>query len=709
MNPRTSEKNDARVEALVQQMTLEEKIGQMVCRDARDKNLEDDIRAGRVGTVVILKDPRQVNRLQEVALRKSRLGIPLFIGNDVIHGFRTIFPIPLAEACSWDLDLIERTAAIAGQEALAAGTQWIHGPMVDITRDPRWGRIAEGAGEDPFLGAAVARARVEGFQRVGSDGTRAFACAKHYVAYGAAEGGRDYNTAEVSEATLKDVYLPPFAAAVKAHVETVMTSYSDVNGIPLTVNRRLIRDVLRTRLGFEGLVITDYDAMAELAVHGVASSAREACAKSFCAGIQMDNHSGIYAAQLPGLVRSGVVQEQEIDAIVAHILRLKYAIGLFNHALVDSAKCDSTLLKKEFTDVALEAACRSMVLLRNRDGILPLQEARGPIALIGPLVDDTRAPLGCWCCDGRPADVVTILDAMRRRAEVRYEKGCEIDGDCRDRIPEAVNIARQSAVAILVLGESAGMSGEARCRSSLGLPGVQEELAKAVIGTGTGVIVVLLNGRPLAIPWLDEHANAILEAWQPGTQTGNAVARVLFGEYNPSGRLAVTFPRTTGQVPMYYNHRNTGKPPTDSAIASHSDVSHYLDVHHSPLYPFGFGLSYTSFAYEKLGVSPKDVERSRALQVQVDVLNRGTRGGTETVQLYVRDLAASSARPVKELKGFQQVWLEPGERRTVEFTLEVAQLGFTHDDGECRVEPGEFQLWVGPSSDEGLETGFTVV
>lgn len=712
---------EARVDELLAQMTLEEKVGQMNQLDPRrggdpsngssGRSLENEIRTGQVGSLLSITDALKINHFQKVAVEESRLGIPLIVGNDVIHGYRTIFPIPLAGACTWNPELIERAERIAATEAAACGTDWIFAPMVDVTRNPRWGRIAEGAGEDPFLGAAMAAARVRGFQsRDLPGGRRIVACPKHYVAYGATESGRDYDTVDISERTLRDVYLPPFKAAFDAGAGSVMSAFNEISGIPASANPLTLRTVLREEWGVEGVVLSDYNAIRELIDHGFAADLQEAALKSVLAGVEMDMMGFAFSAHLADLVRAGQVPESVVDEAVRRILRLKLMLGLFDRPYVDEALQEQIVLSAEHRAAALEVAQRSMVLLKNEGGLLPLaQGAR--IAIIGPLADDRDAPLGCWRCVGQKGDVETVLDGMRAlwpAENLTYVQGCSIEGQEPPLFSEAVEAARGADVAVLVLGESAGMSGEAKCRAHLDLPGRQQALLEAVHATGTPVVVVLLVGRPLAIPWMAEHVPAILCAWHGGIRAGRAVADILSGAINPSARLTATFPRTEGQVPVYYAHKNTGRPIRGEGTRQFDEAfrSSYLDEPNTPLYPFGYGLSYTIYAYTNLEVETPAVGAEDALVVSATVSNTGDRPGVETVQLYVRDLVGSVTRPVKELKGFQQFALQPGESRRVCFEVPVSSLGFHGLDMQYVVEPGTFQVWIGPNSEEGLQGSF---
>jgi beta-glucosidase len=717
-----SRPGDSRVEALIQKMTLEEKLGQLsqqwggenqdadpVVRKKKQEELNALIREGKVGSLLGAHGAEYTNGLQRIAVEESRLGIPLILGNDVIHGYRTIFPIPLGEASTWDPELIARASRVAAIEAAAAGTHWTFAPMVDVCRDPRWGRIAEGAGEDPYLGAAMAAARVRGFQ--GDDlaaPETILACAKHYVAYGGAEGGRDYNTVDLSEQTLREVYLPPFQAAVNAGVRTIMSAFNEISGVPCSGNRHTLTDILREEWGFDGFVVSDWGAVDELTTHGIASDDARAAEQAIVAGVDMDMCSLFYRTHLGESVRRGAVSEEIIDQAVRRVLRAKFEIGLFDRPYVDPQREKVVILSEAHRTLAREVARRSIVLLKNEGRLLPLDDGIGAIAVIGPLADNRWDPLGTWSAVGKPEDVVTVLEGIRSRlgadAEVHYAKGCEILGGGTDGFAEALQAARKSDVAILVVGESEAMSGEGRCRSSLDLPDGQRQLVQAVHATGVPTVVVLMNGRPLSIGWTAENVPAILETWHLGVECGHAIADVLFGDFNPGGKLPVTVPRTVGQVPIYYAHKNTGRPPTSKRY-----TSKYIDVPWTPLFPFGYGLSYTQFEYGILRVTPAKIGPYGQVAVRVEVKNTGDRAGDEVVQLYIRDLVGSLTRPVKQLRGFRRVTLQPGETTTVSFTLSREHLGFYDRHLEYVVEPGVFQVWAGPNSTEGPSAEFEVV
>lgn len=702
-----------RANALLGRMTLDEKIGQMNQLDPRwDPEIEQRVREGMVGSVLSVRSVGEINRLQRVAVEETRLGIPLLVGNDVIHGYRTIFPIPLAQSCTWDPALVERAAHIAAREAAACGTDWIFAPMVDICRDPRWGRIAEGAGEDQTLGSALARAQVRGFQADDLPGGRRIAaCPKHYVAYGAAEAGRDYNTVDISERTLRDIYLPPFGSALDEGAGSVMSAFNEISGVPASANRLTLDKVLRNEWGFGGLVLSDYNAVAELVAHGYVADLREAARASLLAGVDMDMMGHAFIAHLGELVGEGAVPLARVDTAVLRILCLKIALGLFEHPYTDEELEAQFVLREDHRQAALEVAHRSMVLLKNEGSLLPLRAQR--IALVGPLADDAGAPLGCWHCEGKAEDVETVLAgirAARPECVVEYVQGCSVADNSVDELEDALRVARRAEVAVLVLGEDERMSGEARSRAHLGLPGRQQELLEAVVATGTPVVCVLMSGRPLALPWAVEHVPAILQAWHGGIRAGRAVADLLFGEADPSGKLTASFPRTVGQIPVYYAHKNTGRPFLGEGTVQFDQAyrSNYIDESNRPLFSFGHGLSYTSFSYADLEVETPTIGAGGTLVVSAVVANTGDRSGEEIVQLYVQDLVGSVTRPVKELKGFQRVSLEPGQAVRVQFRVPVHLLGFHGQDLAYEVEPGNFRVWVGPDSESGLDGTFVV-
>ena len=705
---------EQRVNALLARMTLEEKLGQLQQLDGegngnfRPEHL-DLIRKGLLGSTLNVRGAQRTNQVQRVAVNESRLKIPVLFGFDVIHGYRTIFPIPLGEASSWDPALAERSAAVAAQEANNVGLRWTFAPMVDIARDPRWGRITEGAGEDPFLGAAFARARVRGFQ--GNDygaPDKILACAKHWVAYGDAEGGRDYNTTDLSENTLREIYFPPFKAAVDAGVGTLMSSFNAINGVPATANAFTLTKVLRQEWKFDGFVVSDYTSVRELINHGVAGNEEQAAALALNAGVDMEMVSRSYNQFGPELLKQNKLSQATIDEAVRRILRIKFRLGLFDRPYTDEAREPAALLRPESIRLAREIAGRSMVLLKNERETLPLNKNIVSIAVIGPLADDRRAPLGWWSGDGKEENTVTPLAGIKAKVsaqtKVGYAKGCEVKDDSTAGFQEAINLAKQSDVAILFVGETHDMVGEAASRASLDLPGRQMELVQAIHATGKPTIVVLVNGRPLSIGWIVNNAPAILESWMGGSESGNAIADILFGDVNPGAKLPVTFPRSVGQVPIYYNHMNTGRPPE----AENRYTSKYYDLPWTPLYPFGYGLSYTTFRISNLQLSAEKISARGKVTVTVEVENTGRRAGDEVVQLYIRDPVATMTRPVKELKGFQRISLPPGEKRRVEFVLGPEHLGFWNREMRYVVEPGEFRVMVGSNSIDVREAKFEV-
>ncbi len=650
--------------------------------------------------------------MQRIAVEESRLKIPLLFAHDVIHGWRTTFPVPLAEAASWNPAAAEKSARIAAIEATAAGLHWTFAPMVDIARDPRWGRIVEGSGEDPYLGAVMAAARVRGFQGENlNDPATMLACAKHCAAYGAAEGGRDYNVAEVSERTLREIYLPPFHAAVEAGVGSLMGAFNEVAGVPMHANEYLLNQVLRGEWGFTGLVVSDFTAIMELQTHGVAATPADAGLAALRAGVDVDMVSGIYQTDLPDLVRQGRLAEALVDQAVRRVLRAKFQLGLFDdpYRYHDEGREMQRILTPEHRAAARDIARQSIVLLKNEGKVLPLPKNPGTLAVIGALATDSLSQLGAWKAEGRPEDAVSVLTGIRKAVApgtvVKYTPAYQIPSfECSDGYDAAVQLARETEVVLLVLGETANMSGEASNRTAIELPGDQVELAKRLQSTGKPVVVLLMNGRPLAIPWLAEHIPAIVEGWFLGSQMGPAVADVLFGEVNPSGKLPVTLPRATGQIPIYYNHKNTGRPPDENNYYT----SKYLDLHWTPQFPFGWGLSYTTFSYTAPQLSTPTMATHDSLVVTTTVSNTGQRPGTEVAQLYLQDVVGSVTRPVKQLRGFQRINLQPGESRTVTFVITPEDLAFYDLNMQRMVEPGEFRVFVGGNSVDLTEATFRV-
>lgn len=705
---RPSAAAEQRVNDLLTAMTLEEKIGQLTLYTTDwgstgptiREGYKNDIRSGACGNLFNSHTVAFVRELQKVAVEETRLKIPLLFGFDVIHGYKTIFPIPLGEAASWDLEAIERSARISAAEAAAAGLNWTFAPMADISRDPRWGRVMEGAGEDPWLGSRIAEARVRGFQgkKIG-DTDAVLACVKHFAGYGAPIGGRDYNTVDMSERYFRDFYMPPYEAAIKAGAATVMTSFNDYDGVPATGNKYLLTDLLRKEWGFRGFIVTDYTSMNEMVNHGVVATEKEAGELALNAGVDMDMQGAIYQRFLNKSVEEGKVKMADIDEAVRRILRLKFDLGLFEnpYKFCDENREKSVLLSRENRAAARDIARKSIVLLKNEKNVLPLNPNQ-KIALVGPLADNKSELIGNWNGAGNANDCVSVLEGVRARAkgEVLLESGCSFLEVKKGGMEAALAIARQSDVIVAVVGEQAMMSGEAAARADITLPAVQEELIMELVKIGKPLVVVLMNGRPLAIPNIAENAGAILETWWLGTEAGNAIADVLFGEYNPSGKLPMSFPRSVGQVPVFYNEKSTGRPFDPNS----KWTSKYIDMPNTPLYPFGYGLSYTTFSYSDPKPDKTVYKLGENLQVTVNVTNTGSRAGEEVVQLYVRDLVGSVTRPVKELKGFQKIMLNPGETKTVKFTLTERDLSFYRRDMTFGTEPGEFEIMTGGNSTE---------
>ncbi|WFC40514.1 beta-glucosidase BglX [Pseudoxanthomonas sp. SE1] len=710
------------VDALLAKMTVEEKLGQLNQPPGVGNNTgpaamagsEDQIRRGEIGSYLGTQGAVLTCRLQRIAVEQSRLGIPLLFGYDVIHGHRTVFPVPLGESASFDPVEVQHAARVAAIEASAHGIHWTYAPMVDISRDPRWGRVVEGAGEDPYLGSVLAAARVRGFQ---GDDLRApdavLATAKHFVAYGAAEAGRDYNVADISERTLHELYLPPFKAAVDAGAQSIMAAFNEIAGVPMHAHQPLIEDLLRKQWDWDGLLVSDYTGVMELMPHGVAADREQAGSLGLRAGVDVDMVSQIYLKDLPAAVKAGRVPMAQVDASVRRVLNAKYRLGLFDDpyrsCTDDGARERALTLTPEHRADARRMAQKSLVLLENDNQVLPLAKSVRTLAVIGPLADHRRAMLGNWAVAGREEDAVTPLEGLKAalgdRTRLVVAKGAEIDSQDTRGFADAVAAAKQADAVVMFLGEHPDMSAEANNRTSLDLPGVQEQLALAVAATGKPVVVVLLNGRPLSIGGLKGKVPAILEAWFPGIEGGHAIADVLFGDVNPSAKLPITFPHNVGQVPIYYAHKNTGRPPR----MEEKYTSKYLDVPWTPLYAFGHGLSYTTFRYDAPVVSSATLKPDALEQrVSVRVTNTGKRAGEEVVQLYVRDDVASVTRPVKQLRGFQRVSLQPGESKTLTFTLGFDDLAMYDARMQQVVEPGTFTVFVGGSSDRTQQAEFRV-
>ena len=727
LDPALTEK----VQHLLAEMTVEEKIGQMCQVNGAEGTVTDalraDLRAGQIGSIINEVDVDTVHALQRIAVHESRLGIPLIFGRDVIHGFRTILPIPIGQAATWHPDLVRAGARLAAREAAAGGVHWTFAPMIDIARDPRWGRIAESLGEDPFLSSVLGAAMVNGFQ--GDDLTAPHAiaaCAKHFVGYGASESGKDYNTTNIPENELRNVYLRPFKAAVDAGVRTLMASFSDIDGVPATANRFLLTDVLRDEWGFDGFVVSDWDAVRQLSVHGVTENERDSAREAVTAGIDMEMASTTFARFMTDLIDAGHVSMTAVDHSVARILALKFRLGLFEAPAGTSIQW-SDEQQTEALKLAKQAATESAVLLKNDNATLPLDaKALTRVAVIGPLADDPYEQLGTWIFDGDVSLSVTGLQGVRERVgpevSVTFEPAFTTSrGQDSQGIARAVETARQADVALLFLGEEAILSGEAHSRTNLDLPGAQVELVRRVRSAGKPVVAIILAGRPLTLGSIIDHVDALLYAWHGGAMAGPAIADLVFGDANPSGKLPVSFLRNVGQIPLYYNHKHTGRPPTEETMVFMDDIpvrarqtslgmaAYHLDVHPSPLFPFGFGLSYTRFAYDRIAVSSERIALGESVTVSAYVTNVGDVDGVEVVQLYVRDLVGSTTRPVRELKGFRRIHLQPGQTERVEFILTDEELAFYGRNQKCATEPGTFHAWIGGDATTDLRTEFTVI
>lgn len=717
-------------------MTLEEKIGQMnqyngfwdvtgpVPENGDQAKKYEHLRKGYVGSMLNVRGVKDVRAVQKIAVEETRLGIPLIIGFDVIHGYETLSPIPIAEAASWDLKAIKKSAEVAAKEASAAGINWTFAPMVDISRDARWGgRVMEGAGEDTYLGSKIAVARVKGFQSddLSTPPFSIAACAKHFAAYGFAEAGRDYNTADVGTSTLYNVIFPPFKAAKDAGVRTFMNSFNELNGVPSTGDEYLQRDVLKGQWQFDGFVVSDWGgSITEMIAHGHAENGKHAAELAVKAGSDMDMESYLYVEELAGLVNDGTVNIKDINDATSRILRVKFELGLFEdpYKYLDETREKEVIGSQEIHDAALDMAKKSIVLLKNENNILPLKKEGQKIALIGALASDKTSPLGSWRIAAKDSTAVSVLEGLNKYSgnTITYAKGADVSigktefafevkintSDKRD-FNDAIKVAKKADVVVMVLGEHGFQSGEGRSRTDLGLPGVQQQLLEAVYKVNKNIVLVLNNGRPLTVTWADKNIPAIVEAWQLGTQSGNAIAQVLYGDYNPSGKLPMTFPRHVGQVPIYYNYKNTGRPtlPGEDIVF----WSHYQDEKNTPLYAFGHGLSYTTFKYDNLKIE-NTFSENKTVTVSVDVTNTGELKGKEVVQLYIRDLFASITRPVKELKGFELVELDPNQTKTITLSLTQEELGFFNNQGLFIVEDGDFEVFVGGSSETVLTDKF---
>lgn len=726
------------IDGLMKKMTLDEKIGQLnlpaggdfTTGASKSSDVGKKISEGKVGGVLNILSIPKIREAQRLAVEESRMKIPLIFGLDVIHGYKTIFPIPLGLSCIWDMKLIEQSARIAAQEASAEGLNWTFSPMVDIARDPRWGRVAEGAGEDPWLGSEVAAAMVKGYQ--GDDLSKnntIMACVKHFALYGAGESGRDYNTVDMSKVRMYNEYLPPYLAAFNAGAGSAMSSFNEIDGIPATGNKWLMTDLLRKQWGFGGFVVTDYTAINEMIEHGVGKDLKEVSALALNAGIDMDMVGEGFLLHTKELVKEGKVSVKTIDDACRRILEAKYKLGLFDdpYRYINDERAKNEILTPENRKVARTIAENSIVLLKNDNQLLPLDPSK-TIALIGPLANNQRELIGSWCAAGDLTHAISVLSGVKAllgsSAKVKYAMGCNlltdkafqsrisgadyVDSRTDDQmITEAYHTASDADIIVAVLGEPAELSGEAASRSDIGLPGRQLELLKTLLKTGKPVVLVLMSGRPLTLEFEAANVPAILQAWHGGTEAGNAVANVLFGKYNPSGKLTMTYPVNVGQIPIYYNHKNTGRP--FDASKNEKYKSRYLDVPNEPLFPFGFGLSYTSFSYTDLKLDKQKMTANSTLTISVKLTNTGKYDGTEVAQLYIRDLVGSITRPVKELKGFQKVFLKAGETKTLTFTLKADDLAFYNSELKLKAEPGEFKVFVGTNSASGLEAGFELI
>ncbi len=725
---------DTKVDSVLQLMTLEEKVGQLnqyngfwditgpAPKEGQAAKKYEDLKKGLVGSMLNVKGVKDVKALQKIAIEQTRLGIPLLFGFDVIHGYKTISPIPLAEAASWDLEAIKKSAAIAAEEAAAVGLNWTFAPMVDISRDARWGRVMEGAGEDPFLGSKIAVARVQGFQGEDlADTNTILACAKHFAGYAFAESGRDYNTVDISETVLQNTIFPPFKAAVDAGVRTFMNSFNELNGIPATGNAYLQREVLKRDWKFDGFVVSDWGSINEMITHGYAKDSKQAAEIAINAGSDMDMESSAYVEHLVALVKEGKVKESVIEDAARRILKVKFELGLFDdpYRYCDENRELQTLGKREFQEGVLDMAKKSIVLLKNEKELLPLKKSGQKIALIGALANDKTSPLGSWRIAADDDSAVSVLEGLQKYLgnQLTYAKGAnvtegrtqfiwetKINMTNKSEFAEAISVAKQADIVVMVLGEHGLQSGEGRSRIDIGLPGVQQELLEAIFKVNPNVVLVLNNGRPLAIPWADENIPAIVEGWHLGTQSGNAIAQVLYGDYNPSGKLPMTFPRNVGQIPIYYNYKNTGRPVMNEPESVF--WSHYVDEKNTPLYPFGHGLSYSKFEYSNLQLSSKTFVKNGTIEVSVNLKNTGKVAGKEVVQLYIRDLIGSITRPVKELKGFEIIELQPNETKKVIFTIDEKTIEYFTANRKWEAEAGDFKVFIGGSSVTKLEGDF---
>lgn len=717
----TQEPREKTIDSLLQQMTLQEKVGQLnfyvgdlfftgpTVNITESNKYDEGIAKGEITGLFNIYGAAYTRRLQEIAVNESRLGIPLVFGADVIHGLKTVFPIPLATAASWDLGAIEQAERISAIESTASGINFNFAPMVDISRDARWGRVAESAGEDPYLGALVAGARVRGMQGndLSAPHTMA-ACIKHFAAYGAPDGGREYNTVDMSELRLRETYLPPYKAGIDAGAATLMTSFNELNGVPVTGSEWLLREILRQEWGFEGMIVSDWQSIGEMVSHGIVASDAEAAELSLRAGVDMDMMSDAYLTKLPALVESGALDVALVDEAVRRVLALKYDLGLFDdpYRYCDEAREEAVVRSEEHLAIARDVAMRSIVLLKNEDELLPLSKDAGTIAVIGPLADDKAEMNGTWSFFGEAQHTVSFLEgiqtALGDASKVLYAKGCNLFDDDKSQFAAAVATARKADVVVLVVGEAAVMNGEAASRTNIKLPGVQSELVEAIVATGKPIVAMVQSGRPLDLTQLDDSVPSILELWTLGSESGTAAARVLFGEYNPAAKLPMSFPRHVGQVPIYYDYKQTGRMyegEYNEPLTNRIYLSKYRDERNSPLYPFGHGLSYTTFEYSPIHFDKTTFGAGESITASVEVRNTGDRDGEEVVQLYIRDLVGSVTRPVRQLKGFEKVMIKAGERVTVSFEINEETISFWRRDLTYGPEPGEFTVMIGTSSE----------
>lgn len=720
----TDEAIEGKIIGLIEKMTLDEKIGQLIQKNAGSFS-DSLIMAGGVGSILNEVDVSIQNHIQKLSVESSRLGIPILFARDVIHGFKTIMPIPLAMAATWNTDLVEDCSRISAIEASSSGIRWTFSPMVDVTRDPRWGRISEGFGEDTYLTSEMGAAMVRGYQNSPDSKTRIASCVKHFAAYGWAEGGRDYNSANISDYDLKEIVLPPFKKCASEGAMTFMCSFNDLNGIPATGNEFLLKNILRDEWGYNGLLVSDWVSISQLVTHGFTENNQEAAKLAFNATVDMDMASPVYEKNLKNLLKEGIITIEQINEAVKRILRVKFQLGLFENPYTNSADFPEMLNEKNLK-ISKKAAIESAVLLKN-DGNLPINKKVKTIAVIGPLADAPHDQLGTWIMDGNKKNSVTPLASISKKAnelgiKVLYSRGLKLSRSKEIlNEKEVIKTAKSADLVLLFLGEESILSGESHCRADIGLPGAQEDLVRLVSENCNNISTIIMAGRPLTFEYILDKTGSVLFAMHGGTMAGEAISDLLFGIESPSGKLPVTFPRHVGQIPIYYNHRITGKPannstwqkiddiPAEAPQLSIGNTSHYLDYGFEPMFPFGFGLSYTSFDYSNLKIENDKITLEGTLKVSVDVSNTGKYDGNEVVQLYIRDLFASRVRPVKELKDFQKVFLSEGKKQTVTFEIPVSELGFYGTDLKYIVEQGEFQLWVGGDSTRGLTSKFTVI